>query len=175
DMAQDLERYLKDEPIRAKRPTLVQRVKKWARRHPGVALTAAAAIVALSTLGLAGTLVSNRLIEQQRNKALEAQDEATRRLCEALLGKAQGKRLSRRDGQRFESLEAIVEAAKIARDKNMPEERLLELRNEAIAALALTDLRLVRDGAVAGNIPGVSDAIDIPCLLEPYPSLATTQ
>jgi tetratricopeptide (TPR) repeat protein len=33
ELADDLERFLKDEPIRARRPTLVQRARKWTRRH----------------------------------------------------------------------------------------------------------------------------------------------
>ena len=42
ELADDLERFLKDEPIRAKRPTLVQRARKWSRRHrPLVWATAA--------------------------------------------------------------------------------------------------------------------------------------
>src|SRR5207302_26171 len=36
ELADDLKRFLEDKPIRARRPTLVQRVKKWARRHEPV-------------------------------------------------------------------------------------------------------------------------------------------
>jgi tetratricopeptide (TPR) repeat protein/serine/threonine protein kinase len=36
ELADDLERFLKDEPIRARRPTLVQRMRKWVRRHKAV-------------------------------------------------------------------------------------------------------------------------------------------
>jgi tetratricopeptide (TPR) repeat protein len=36
DMAEDLERFLRNEPIRARRPTMVQRVRKWGRRHRSV-------------------------------------------------------------------------------------------------------------------------------------------
>jgi len=49
ELADDLERYLKDEPIRAKRPTLVQRARKWARRHKPVV---GAAVVVLVVVGL---------------------------------------------------------------------------------------------------------------------------
>ena len=37
DLADDLERFLKDEPILAKRPALAQRISKWARRHSELA------------------------------------------------------------------------------------------------------------------------------------------
>src|SRR5205823_5050881 len=33
ELADDLERFLKDEPIRARRPTLIHRSRQWARRH----------------------------------------------------------------------------------------------------------------------------------------------
>src|SRR5262249_51631766 len=52
-LADDLERFLKDEPIRAKRPTLMQRARKWARRHQPVVWSGAAALLAI-VAGIAG-------------------------------------------------------------------------------------------------------------------------
>jgi serine/threonine protein kinase len=50
ELADDLERFLNDEPIRAKPPGLVQRARKWERRHrPAVAV----ASLLLVALGLA--------------------------------------------------------------------------------------------------------------------------
>jgi tetratricopeptide (TPR) repeat protein len=54
ELADDLRRFLEDKPIRAKRPTIVQRARKWARRHRPVVLAAAIVLVLTSTL-LAGT------------------------------------------------------------------------------------------------------------------------
>ena len=34
DLADDLQRFLEDKPIQAKRPGLVERTRKWVRRHP---------------------------------------------------------------------------------------------------------------------------------------------
>ena len=49
ELADDLERYLKDQPIRAKRPTLWQRARKWSRRHKAmVGASLAVLIVALT-------------------------------------------------------------------------------------------------------------------------------
>ena len=33
ELADDLRRFLDDQPIRARRPTLLQRLRKWGRRH----------------------------------------------------------------------------------------------------------------------------------------------
>jgi serine/threonine protein kinase/Flp pilus assembly protein TadD len=52
ELADDLARFLKDEPIRARRPTLVQRARKWARRH--TALVWSAAVVLLLAALMAG-------------------------------------------------------------------------------------------------------------------------
>jgi len=51
-LADDLERWLEDKPIKARRPTLVELAARWGRRHWAVA-TAAAGILAVATLGLA--------------------------------------------------------------------------------------------------------------------------
>jgi serine/threonine protein kinase/Flp pilus assembly protein TadD len=55
ELADDLERWLKHEPIRARRPSLLQRASKWIRRHKPAA--AASVVVLLMTLILAGYVV----------------------------------------------------------------------------------------------------------------------
>src|SRR5262249_24685787 len=55
ELADDLERFLKDEPIRARRPSLVQRARKWTRRHkPAVWATAVVALFAALMAGASG-------------------------------------------------------------------------------------------------------------------------
>jgi tetratricopeptide (TPR) repeat protein len=75
ELADDLERFLKDEPIRARRPTLVQRARKWVRRHKPA--TRAIACVALILLLAAGALWFERyrhltMVEQKARESLEA-------------------------------------------------------------------------------------------------------
>jgi eukaryotic-like serine/threonine-protein kinase len=69
ELADDLRRFLEDRPIQAKRPTLVQRAAKWARRHKTV-VRAAAVVLGLAILAVA---VSTLLIEraQQRTQQEE--------------------------------------------------------------------------------------------------------
>jgi tetratricopeptide (TPR) repeat protein len=67
ELADDLERWLKDEPIRARRPTLVQRARKWCRRHRPVATSLATAFVAAVVLAVVmGFWYQRRLAETDR-------------------------------------------------------------------------------------------------------------
>jgi hypothetical protein len=88
ELADDLERFLRDEPIRAKRPTLVQRARKWTRRHKSAtrALVAVAAICLLA-VGAFWFERSQRLegISQQVRESLQR---ARTLLAEKQLAKA---------------------------------------------------------------------------------------
>src|SRR5262249_15446833 len=55
ELANDLERFLKDEPILAKRATLVQRWRKWRRRHQTVIWSVASGLL-LALAVLAGSV-----------------------------------------------------------------------------------------------------------------------
>jgi serine/threonine protein kinase len=76
ELADDLRRFLEDKPIRAKRPTLVQRGRKWGRRHRAVVVASVVVLaLALALLGATGGwLVQLRLA---------AEAEALRALAEA--------------------------------------------------------------------------------------------
>jgi tetratricopeptide (TPR) repeat protein len=69
DLADDLERFLNDEPIRARRPTLRQRMRRWGRRHqPAVWSAAVGLLVALAALGGSiGWAVHDRNARQARS------------------------------------------------------------------------------------------------------------
>src|SRR5579883_1808124 len=66
-LANDLERWLKHEPIHARRPTLVQRAIKWGRRHRQVVATGMA--VLLMALVLAGYVAWTRYDRAIRREA----------------------------------------------------------------------------------------------------------
>jgi tetratricopeptide (TPR) repeat protein/tRNA A-37 threonylcarbamoyl transferase component Bud32 len=89
ELASDLERFLKNEPIQARRPSLVQKARKWARRHrPAVAASAAVLVLALLLLGGTGGWLL------QRRASAEA--EAVRALAEAEEWQQQGRWLEAR-------------------------------------------------------------------------------
>src|SRR5262249_5748470 len=55
ELADDLCRWLEDPPIRARRPSLVQRLRKWGRRHRPVVVTAGLGLL-LALAVLAGSV-----------------------------------------------------------------------------------------------------------------------
>jgi tetratricopeptide (TPR) repeat protein len=72
ELADDLRRWLSDQPIQARRPTLPQRARKWARRHK--ALVRAATALVLVVLLLGGGFLWR---EQQQRAAVERAVEAS--------------------------------------------------------------------------------------------------
>jgi serine/threonine protein kinase len=79
DFADDLQRFLRYEPIRARRVTLLQRARKWLRRHPSVLVAGAALLVLLA----AGSLVAAWLIHNEQEKTEQAARRAEQRAAEA--------------------------------------------------------------------------------------------
>jgi len=95
ELADDLRRYLEDRPIWAKRPTLLHRAKKLARRNQAVVRTVLLALaVLLVTVAVAATLAAVRSDKekqatlQQLNLTTKAEEEAMRRLYRALIQQA---------------------------------------------------------------------------------------
>jgi serine/threonine protein kinase/Flp pilus assembly protein TadD len=76
DMADDLQRFLEDRPIQARRPSLVQVALKWARRRKSVVAAAAVTGLVALVLLLLGLLWHNARLrdaaDRERGLALEA-------------------------------------------------------------------------------------------------------
>jgi WD40 repeat protein len=74
ELADDLERWLRNEPIQARRPTVVQRLRKWGRRHRG-AVTAGGVGLVLAMVGLiAGTLYATSAYQSEKAERLKAEN-----------------------------------------------------------------------------------------------------
>jgi WD40 repeat protein/serine/threonine protein kinase len=83
ELADDLERFLQHRPIRAKRPTLRQKIVKWVMRHPAAVATAIiAGLVILGLLGLgawqAHHLRQVRGLARSHEEVIRRRDDAAR-------------------------------------------------------------------------------------------------
>ncbi len=79
EMAADLRRFLDEIPIRARRPQLVDRLRKWMRRHPSVI----AAALILLICGLIGLGVTTAIVAREHAKTEEAYQRERLRAREA--------------------------------------------------------------------------------------------
>src|SRR5207249_12332145 len=105
-----------------------ERLWRWSRRNPAVATMTASVLLLLVFIAVGASISAVRL-DRERDRAVTAEREGRDKLFEAYVARARAGRLSQRVGQRFDSLDALVEARKIR-----PEP---QLQTEAIACLAL--------------------------------------
>ncbi|MGE5192263.1 MAG: serine/threonine protein kinase, partial [Deltaproteobacteria bacterium] len=85
ELAADLQRYLDNQPILARRPSLVDRARKWSRRHPSVVV---AFVLVLATI-TAGSLISNYR-EQLRANEAEQRFQQAREAVDVLIEVGEG-------------------------------------------------------------------------------------
>jgi WD40 repeat protein/tRNA A-37 threonylcarbamoyl transferase component Bud32 len=142
ELAEELERFFHDQPIRARAIGGAAKLWRWCRRNPTVAALGATTLL-LFVAVLIGSPVALWRINREAQRAKNAQNELRLRLWDSYRAQAQAVRTSGRAGRRFESLDVIRKAIAIKPS--------LELRNQAIASLALSDIRLVKSWAEAGE------------------------
>jgi eukaryotic-like serine/threonine-protein kinase len=65
ELADDLQRFLEDRPILARRPTLREKATKWARRHRSVVTSA----VTLMVLTMLGSVITTVIVAQKAHEA----------------------------------------------------------------------------------------------------------
>src|SRR5262245_2738181 len=129
ELAEDLRRFQAGKPIAARPVGTPERVWRWCRRNPALATLTSFLATALLVIAFGSLVVAVR--------ARRAQQEITDKLWESYLRQVQAGRLSQEIGHRLDNLDVLEKAARIRPD--------LKLRNEAIACLTLTDLRLSRE------------------------------
>ncbi len=136
ELAEDLARFLDGRPVQARRVSPVEVAWRWARRRPAVAALSAAVGLLVTVVAAGGWWAADRLLRQV-HAVSAAEKETTDRLWEARAAEARAGRASRLPGQRLRGLEAVAEAARIRPTPG--------LRNEAVACLALYDVRVERE------------------------------
>ncbi|MEE9293655.1 MAG: serine/threonine-protein kinase [Phycisphaerae bacterium] len=120
-LALDIRRYLNNEPIDAKRDSTLYMLRKHVRRHRVPLAVGAVFVVLLVVSSVVAWTLYLRSQESLRS---------------SYLAQAQSIRASDRPGRRFNALEVLGKAAAIRPS--------IELRNEAIAAMAGADLRIIK-------------------------------
>jgi WD40 repeat protein/serine/threonine protein kinase len=137
DLAADLQRFIEDEPIHARRISSGERFLRWCRRNPAVA--ALLAITGLAVLGLLiggwwhnlDLRIANQLAEDRRQQAETSEQEAQRHLYRSLVGEARALRQARGYRFREKSWRLLHQALRL----ETPEKDAGQLRQEAVACM----------------------------------------
>jgi serine/threonine protein kinase len=80
ELAEDLHRFLRHEPIRARRATAIQRFRKWLRRHPSVPVAASVLLVLLTAASVIGAvLIGNEQAKTRKYYELSLDEQAKTR------------------------------------------------------------------------------------------------
>jgi serine/threonine protein kinase/tetratricopeptide (TPR) repeat protein len=124
EMADDLQRFLDDKPIMARRPTLMEKATKWARRHRSLVTSA----VALALVLTAGSLFSTYWIAQEQAKTQAALDREKERSLEATQQRALAETSFR------QAREAVDFFTRIAEEERGDKPELVELRRRLLLA-----------------------------------------
>ena len=98
EFAEDLRRFVNDEPIRARRPTIMQRTRKWTRRHRSLVWTAGVCL-AIAVTAIAGSI--GWALRDRAGRQFAAEKEVTRVLevARPLVGRGQWVEASALAGQ----------------------------------------------------------------------------
>jgi eukaryotic-like serine/threonine-protein kinase len=143
ELVADLQRFIEDRPVQARPSGALERTWRWCKRNPALAALTTSFFAAL-ILGLIGVTwqwlrAEDNAATAQDNlgKANKAGEQLRDQLWQSFFDQAQARTYSRQAGQRYKALEAVREAAQIRRTP--------ELRDLAIACLALTDIRVGKE------------------------------
>ncbi len=139
EAADDFRRYLSDRPIRARRVTALESAWRWCRRNPVMSGLMAAVALLLLIVGVGTAFAMSVRAERDRataaeNRALVLERESAIR---SHLSQAVAHRRSGLPGGRGKALAEIKKAVALDPTGALRD----ELRQEAISALALTDVR----------------------------------
>jgi hypothetical protein len=158
-LAEDLRRYQTGEPIVARRASGAERAWRWCRRNSVVAGLLASVGLLIVAIAIVSTVLAARLGVEAR-RAQGAERSALERLFHASFAQAKASRGSGRMGQRHDTLKALAEAADLNGRVAVSPQDILDMRTEAIAAMALPDIRLGHEweGNPAGTIGRAFDS-----------------
>jgi serine/threonine protein kinase len=120
EMADDLQRFLDDKPILARRPTAMERTRKWLRRHPSVV----GATLVLMALLVVGSTLAAFLIAREQRKTQAAYDQLA---IEERQTKDAYEKLARQEERTRDALDAEAEQRERAEGDYAQARRALEM------------------------------------------------
>lgn len=160
-LADDLRRFCADRPIRARRQSLAEQSWRWCRNNPVLAVVGSLAACMLLAVAVVSTLAYVResnlrdSLQSALHRTREAESRSQNDLYASYVSTAKAAQQRRRQGQRFDSLAAIRKATqllpKLGLFADEQQEQRDELRDLAIAGLALTDIRELGDLPASGT------------------------
>jgi WD40 repeat protein/serine/threonine protein kinase/tetratricopeptide (TPR) repeat protein len=136
ELADDLRRFFDDRPIQARKPTLVQIVRKWARRHQAVVWTALAASAVLAVVAVVALAISNSLIRAESDEKELALEEK-RQALETAQKNEQTAKEAERTAQKSEKASKEAERTAQKSEKAAKEAERLARRRAYVLAMNL--------------------------------------
>jgi tetratricopeptide (TPR) repeat protein/serine/threonine protein kinase len=143
EMADDLERFAKDEPIRARRPSVSRRLRGWCRRHKPLVSGFAVLVVTLFLVGAAGLWW-----QENQREARERQRGAT---AAKVLKDLEAADFWQKHDQWPKALEALAEASGRLQGNGLDslQEQVEERRRQASLVAELNDAQVKASEAYA--------------------------
>ncbi len=129
-LADDLRRFLNDQPILGRRVSPVERFGRWAKRNRALATTMVGGIALLLAAVIVSSFASASFSALAKREK-KARVETTSNLYHSLLRQAEATRLARREGYRAQAWSLLEQA----RNLDTPEVDINALRREAILSL----------------------------------------
>ncbi|MCL4206748.1 MAG: protein kinase [Pirellulaceae bacterium] len=131
ELAGDLQRFLDDEPIRARRIPVCERIGRWARRNRGLAAALSAVALLLLVLNIAGPVFTIWLMDAHRSlQQSEGDSRRAWRLAEDRA--AENARLAEENANLAAAERAIADQAKAAEQREAELRRIAEQRERRI-------------------------------------------
>lgn len=143
-LADDLRRHLDGQPILARRTGIAERALKWAHRHRGLAASLIALPCCVAVVATLFAIQNYRLAMELQAETLRANEV----IFDAKVEQARALRSSDSPNKRSQSLNSLGLALQTLSKLQVKEpelsRRILSVRNEAIAALAVPELKVAQ-------------------------------
>jgi serine/threonine protein kinase len=166
ELRDELRRFLEGRPTRWRRVGPVEQFRRWCKRNRGLAAATITAAALTAVLAI-GSTIAAWIYRGQLTQTQKAERAAQVTLGNSLVSEGAALQRTELIGQRFTSLDRLRQAAQILGADPAGRKRLPEIRNLAIAALGLTDLRLLRERDLGNAEFCVDAALERYAVMEP--------